>query len=927
MSLNCETFDSKTQCRMKVHKNLPYTLAELKKAYRQHYKRPVPSFRPRFYVCQAIETDPDFCNFLKQQGNVYRWKRRPKTATPKKESPLKLTYKPETPKRKTSSKKESPLKLTYKPETPKRKTSSKKESPLKLTYKPETPKRKTSPKKESPLKLTYIPETPKRKTSPKKESPLKLTRQRKVYQFPSLDLPFDQYQESINKQFAQFRYPVPEFTSGCIRKPGELLKFAPHQDFIRHYLQPRAPHKGLLVWHDAGTGKTCASIGILSHQFESNDYDVLWVTRRKIQDAPLKAMFRDVCHSAIRQLIKEGKKEMSEFQKSKMKQWQDYFKLYAKWGKGGLAVRNLTYKEFGNTFNPASWTSRRKTLGWKTSSNPDYDPLKKTLIVVDEAHNLYNLADLPVNERIGENIKFVEQAIHKSYRVSGEDSVRLVLLTATPILNDPTSLPKLINLIQHKQNLQLPTTIDGLNREFSGQSGLNKFRESVKGLISYFTGSADVRYFAKKDLKQIIDVTVTEIQQDAIDRCLGKEVPKKPRPGGGWTIAKLKAECKKKGIKGYSKWKREELMEKCLDKKTSASTKLPSPSSVKPSPVKPSPVKRSLTKRVTPSTKPLPVKRSSKRVKPPMKVPSVKSVKKPGLIQKLKAKQLKNKLKLYPDSSISYMLEHFDCDVQKDVDDIIQQFDLKVPSGYKNMNIIDQCYFLIKLWPQSCIIDGYKPIRFIAKGTQGSIYLACQKRNCEYIMKVSKLYDEEDKQQWLNEVKLQKMAAGFAPQVIRSHICYFGGLEYGIMIMEKMDGDLRDLIPKLIKQGKKGTVLQLFKQSLVAIKALNNQLKIGHRDLHLGNVFYKKTKKGYLVKIGDFGFAYHASLGSDNIDVYDYKLYFPKKGNIYYDYAKFLIEFIEERWLPVEEIRKHFSTEEIAKINDNLEKIGVDIRL
>ena len=31
-------------------------------------------------------------------------------------------------------------------------------------------------------------------------------------------------------------------------------------------------------------------------------------------------------------------------------------------------------------------------------------------------------------------------------------------------------------------------------------------------------------------------------------------------------VKQLKAECKKKGIKGYSKWKKSELQKNCLDK-------------------------------------------------------------------------------------------------------------------------------------------------------------------------------------------------------------------------------------------------------------------------------------------------------------------------------------------------------------------------
>ena len=36
----------------------------------------------------------------------------------------------------------------------------------------------------------------------------------------------------------------------------------PHQTILSNLINPNTPYKGLLIFHETGTGKTCAAIGI-----------------------------------------------------------------------------------------------------------------------------------------------------------------------------------------------------------------------------------------------------------------------------------------------------------------------------------------------------------------------------------------------------------------------------------------------------------------------------------------------------------------------------------------------------------------------------------------------------------------------------------------------------------------------------------------
>lgn len=98
------------------------------------------------------------------------------------------------------------------------------------------------------------------------------------------------------------------------------------------------------------------------------------------------------------------------------------------------------------------------------------------------------------------------------------------------------------------------------------------------------------------------------------------------------------------------------------------------------------------------------------------------------------------------------------------------------------------------------------------------------------------------------------------------------------VFMEKIDGDLNHLKDDIrrgaLTENVEGVIDSIFLQTLFALSVMNRVAGVQHNDLHTGNVFYKRIathpkffkytldgkdiyipNEGYLVKIGDFGFA------------------------------------------------------------------------
>lgn len=410
-------------------------------------------------------------------------------------------------------------------------------------------------------------------------------------------LPPEEFQNEIAKIYKKYAYPLrssSDLKNECTAK--RYRAFMQHQKFLKKYFTPSNPSKGLLIWHSVGVGKTCLAISTLSYQFEPDHWNILWVTRRALDKGPLGSMFKDLCHERVRngakKLIAQGARsfekhsddEQDELEKLRdPANWDQNFNHYVRkrWSGATLASaeaknrkrkslgaarsdRILTFLEFENIVKRQGATrSRLDRLGLPVSW--DQDRLRRTVIVFDEAHNLYNTTDLPQRER-PQNVSNIEQAIWHSYATSGKNSCRVILLTATPILegNSITSLNRLLNLtLRPKKELdahnkyvgKMPITLQDIERKYfsssSHEAGLHRFMEDTKGVISYFEGTKQPNLFPTKMLGHLIPTQVTPLQLEKIRSSLGVAKLSVPKPAGSRA-------SKKKSTKppGCSKYKR-----------------------------------------------------------------------------------------------------------------------------------------------------------------------------------------------------------------------------------------------------------------------------------------------------------------------------------------------------------------------------------
>jgi hypothetical protein len=326
--------------------------------------------------------------------------------------------------------------------------------------------------------------------------------------FPTISnrLNYHELKEYIQEYYSEFAWTNIKMENLCIPKSikggaSSVIQFTPTQDFIKHYFTPANPCKGMLLWHSVGTGKTCSAIAAATSSFERQGYTILWITRTTLKSDIWKNMYDQVCSDSIKAMIDQGIDIPSDNKKR--------MRLLSKSWK----IRPMSYKQFSNLVS-----KQNNIYNNLVKINGQIDPLRKTLLIIDEAHKLYGGNDLSSLERPDMNA--LKSALMNSYNVSGENSAKLLLMTATPITQKPMELIQLINLCKPLEE-QMPDEFNTFASTYLKEDGAfskmgsARYLDDIAGYISYLNREKDARQFSQP-IVEFIRPSIITGQEDAI---------------------------------------------------------------------------------------------------------------------------------------------------------------------------------------------------------------------------------------------------------------------------------------------------------------------------------------------------------------------------------------------------------------------------
>ena len=307
---------------------------------------------------------------------------------------------------------------------------------------------------------------------------------------PKSKMSYLELQDYVDKHYSDYEWEAMEISNKCIEDKKEdnhdanLITLTNTQKFVKDFMTHRSPYNGMFLYHSVGSGKTCTAIATATSTFEKQGYTILWVTRHTLKQDIWKNMFDSVCSIVIQEKVKKGER-IPTTRAERMKMLSDNW------------MQPISYKQFTNMI-----AGKNKLYKEMVQRNGKEDPFNKTFIIIDEIHKIYSNT-LGALEK--PNPKLLKEMVQHSYGLAEKNlahiPVKLLLMSATPITEDPMSVIKIMNLLLSK-NDEFSEDFEEFRKDYCNENGIFtdegaiKFLNKVSGLVSYIDRTNDMSHFA-----------------------------------------------------------------------------------------------------------------------------------------------------------------------------------------------------------------------------------------------------------------------------------------------------------------------------------------------------------------------------------------------------------------------------------------------
>lgn len=312
---------------------------------------------------------------------------------------------------------------------------------------------------------------------------------------------------TLKKEF-NYPYKIQGKKIASLEKLGKLCKnedfsLAPHQELIKNFIHPNTSYNGLLLYHGMGTGKTCTAIGVCEQFRTSNKYNQnfnkIWIIASpNVQENFKRQLFDpeklikingiwnlDTCVGAL--LLQE----LQNYDLQNMTKEMIVNKINKNINK---TYKFIGYEKYANLIMSALSLSvnikdeKKKEISINNKLNKEFG---NSLVVIDEAHNIR--LDGKVNDKkTAIAIKYLTKYVKKN---------KILLLTGTPMFNNPSEIIFLLNILRQndklseiKKNEIFDKYGNLLVSKQGDEVGANKLMEKSNGYVSYVRGEDPYKF-------------------------------------------------------------------------------------------------------------------------------------------------------------------------------------------------------------------------------------------------------------------------------------------------------------------------------------------------------------------------------------------------------------------------------------------------
>lgn len=258
------------------------------------------------------------------------------------------------------------------------------------------------------------------------------------------------FNDWVNKNFQKFK-----LSDAIVTDSVQGEEAFPHQLFIKEFLSPGSPYRGLYVYHGLGSGKTRTSI-IMSEQFRALGHKIVFIS-----PAALSV-------NMIEELSKWGNSDIRAI--TDPKERKKFLKKHYQF----VSINGTPHRKF-------------------TSID-----LENKIVIIDEVHNL---GSLMANKKNKKAKKFYEWLMLVK-------NCKILALSGSPIINEPFELSLVCNILRGPMDYETSLVDERVIRNYKSvfpydkkefaklfidfdKNTLNNeliFKRRITGLFSYFYG-------------------------------------------------------------------------------------------------------------------------------------------------------------------------------------------------------------------------------------------------------------------------------------------------------------------------------------------------------------------------------------------------------------------------------------------------------
>jgi superfamily II DNA or RNA helicase len=286
---------------------------------------------------------------------------------------------------------------------------------------------------------------------------------------------YDNYLKEISLRKEFCIHYIPKSKKDKVKSNFEL---EPHQLFLKNLLSNNTPYKSILIFHGVGVGKTCSGVSI-SENFKNNKNKTIILAPEKIQLGWKKNIYDP--YKGINQCTgDEYNYEEDKFIKNKEKMSKnkinEHYEMY-----GYLSFSNSVKNYLESNLKHIS----KKDIILR--KQVEIELIKKKysdrVLIIDEVHNIRD------NSKKSDTSLYIEKVIQHS------DNLRLVLLTANPMFNQPDEIISILNMLllnDNKEIIDSKIIFDDDNLLTDETKEI--IYEKSKGYVSYLRGENPITF-------------------------------------------------------------------------------------------------------------------------------------------------------------------------------------------------------------------------------------------------------------------------------------------------------------------------------------------------------------------------------------------------------------------------------------------------